>query len=297
MLMVSLIGESSEVVFPEVFSGEGWLFVGPRSENLSGWWSLDPRAQAVERPNMNGSYGPMGLLVSHRVVGVQAVFRGSESECEVARSLIASLVSQHLRMVITDGDEVLHAKCFISEKPAIKNLNATTFTLGLVLTCPDPLKYSGTGESLSDWLVASGFWSTGSAGGLLFPLFDQAPNDLVSSTAEPTMRFTESGLTNSVTVINDGQAAVWPILEATGPLSTARWECAGHVVEWEGVLDEGNLLRIDTRSGDVTVGEFEAPSASIISDDFFQIQPGENTVSFSADRNASYRVRWLSAWM
>lgn len=165
MLMVSLIGESSEVVFPEVFSGGGWLFVGPRSENLSGWWSLDPRAQAVERPNMNGSYGPMGLLVSHRVVGVQAVFRGSESECEVARSLIASLVSQHLRMVITDGDEVLHAKCFISEKPAIKNLNATTFTLGLVLTCPDPLKYSGTGESLSDWLVASGFWSTGFSGG------------------------------------------------------------------------------------------------------------------------------------
>lgn len=271
---------------------------------LEGWYeSPAPRAEAITRPQADGAYAPWRLLVGARVVTL--VFHHRAQDPVGARGAfdrVMGLVKQWVRIAVREpgGLGVKHVRGFISEQPEIVRHDERTHTFTVIVTCPDPLKYAGVGsddDGLTGWEAGEGRWTTLVEGGLLFPIFDQAPRLDVVGRLVPVARFTESLPANTLTVVNRGTAATWPVLEAVGPFSWAQWESGGQVVRWEGEVGAGRTLRINTHTGAVTIAGEKVSPAGIVRPGFFQLAPGETTITFTASHEAVFRVRWMSAWM
>lgn len=304
-MKITLVSEAGAVLeLPDRGASPlGWVLAPFDDGAMEGWWtSPAPRAEAVARPQANGAFAPSRLLVGARVLTV--VFHHWSRQDPVAereaRELVAAMSRGWLRVVVEDAGEVRHVRGFVSAEPKIQHRSPTVSTHSLVITCPDPVKYAGPGsddEALSGWESVMGRWGTAALGGALFPLFDQAPRDDVSATTAPTLRFTETGLLNSLTCVNAGTEPTWPVLEVDGPVKWAQWQLGDHVVRWQGTVPSGLTLRINTHIGHVTIGGQTVGTALLIQDDYFQLSPGENVVSFSASDSTVWRVRWMSAWM
>lgn len=271
---------------------------------LEGWYeSPAPRAESITRPQADGAYTPWRLLVGARVLTL--VFhhraRGPVEVREIFNQVMG-LVKQWVRVAVREPGTLgtKHVRGFISEQPEIVRRDERTYTFTLVVTCPDPLKYAGAGsddEGLTGWEMEEGRWTTRVEGGLLFPIFDQDLRPDVVSRPFPVARFTESLPANTITIKNRGNTATWPVLEAVGPLTWAQWESQGQVVRWEGEVAPGRTLRINTHTGAVTLAGEKVSPAGVVHPGFFQLNPGETTLTFTASDEAVFRVRWMSAWM
>lgn len=296
-MLVEVIAEGGPRLRVVESASAGWV-LAPRRSNLDGWWSLSPRFETAARPGLDGDFAPGRLLVESRVVTIAAHFLGgSRADVQDALSDTARLLKRFVRLVVTDGELVQHGWGFVAERVAVENIANSVVSVSLIVKMSDPLKYAGRGEGLADWETATGFWAETVSGGLLFPLADQSPRDDVTVSGEPTLLFTEGGLTNSVECVNVGGADSWPILEATGPFDWCQWVCAGQVVRWETPVAEGDTLQINTHSGEIVVGGLPGYVTSFALDEFFPLVPGENVVAFQASHPSRYRVRWLSAWL
>lgn len=301
---VTLVGEDGDAIALDSTgpaSGYGWGLASASTGCMEGWWTAPaPRAEAVERPQADGAFAPLSLLVGARVLTVVAHHRGtSPEESQQARDHMASLTRGWVRIVVEEATRTSHVRGFLSSTQDLTHVSPTRSTHSLIFTCPDPTKYWGPGsddEDLSAWEVLEGRWAPVHEGGLLLPVFDQATHPEVTSTTSPTARFTGVGAASSLLCENRGNQAVWPVLEVDGPISWARWVCRDHVVQWASPVAAGSMLRINSQDGSVDIGGVRVMATGLTHDDFFQLPPGTSTVAVEADREATLRVRWLSGW-
>lgn len=270
---------------------------------LAGWYEAPaPRVEEVLRPQANGAFMPHNLLLGARIITLHFYYVATSLNDGVAsHQKVMSVANQKIRLVVLDDDgQYYHVRGYVSQQPVIKRLGPLTWAYTLIITCADPLKYAGVGFDdlldFSEFEHLGGRWGAATEGGLLFPLFDQAYHDLVASTRGPTARFTDAGYTNALAPHNRGNLAVWPILEADGPLYWAEWAHNGRAIRYEGHISSGQSVRVDSRTGRVYVGEGEVSTAHLTKDEFFQLEPGDNTVTFSASDSTNWRVRWLASW-
>lgn len=286
-------------------SDQGWGLASSTSGALEGWWEAPaPRADSVDRPQADGAFAPAALLVKARTLTVVLHHDTSTPRLErETRENIAALSRGWIRVVVEEEGRTSYVVGYVSEQMKITHRSGTRATWSLVLTCPDPLKYEGEGDtpgddSLASWRASEGVWSSASEGGLLFDLgvFDQTPRDDVTTGTDAMALFTGGG-TQSLLVDNTGTVDTWPVLEVVGPVSWARWTLGERSVEWGDDVPSGYMLRINTQDGMVTLGGARIAQEGLTQDDFFSLPPGQSQVSVEADRPAVFRVRWVPAWI
>lgn len=278
----------------------GWWLGEASSGAMEGWWAPPPpRAESVDRPQADGAFAPAHLLVGARVLTLVLHHVGvSQADEQQARALIAALARGWLRVVVEEEGATYHVRAFSSAHPKVTHHSGQASTWSLVLTCPDPLKYEGAGSddgSLTGWHVVEYAWRDGE-GGALFPAFDQSPREDVTTSSSPNLLFT--GVRSlALEVNNTGGLPVWPVLEAVGPVGRISWRLGGQIVQWRRPIPSGALLRIDTKTGLVTINGQRERLSGLSEDDFFTLPVGESVVALDMDRPALARVRWLPAWM
>lgn len=103
-----------------------------------------------------------------------------------------------------------------------------------------------------------------------------------------TVTFTGPG---SVTVENTGREATWPVIRATGQVTSLRVSDGDRIVRWTG---NRTGLTIDTFHGHATSGNTDVTSG-LLDDDFFPIPPGRHELTVTADAPITIEVR--PAWL
>lgn len=280
---------------------QGWALAEATNSNMEGWWEAPrPRAAAIDRPQASGAFAPADLLTGPRVLTINAHHAADSDEDELqARTLISSITRQWVRIIVTEAGRTSHVRAFLSAQAKMEHWDDEGATWSMIFTCPDPLKYEGNGagpgQAGSAWKLAEYAWRDGE-GGALFPAFDQSPREDVSTSASPNLLFT--GVRSlALEVNNTGGLPVWPVLEAVGPVGRISWRLGGQIVEWRRPIPSGALLRIDTKTGLVTINGARERLSGLSEDDFFTLPVGESVVALDMDRPALARVRWLPAWM
>lgn len=113
--------------------------------------------------------------------------------------------------------------------------------------------------------------------------------------------------TGHTTATNHGDAPTHPVVELRGPVDTPRLtnQTTGAVLEYEVILDPGEVLTVDTFAGTATLptGEnlLHAASGASWPEPAFTLVPGRNDLAFRAaadapaDPRAAALLRWRSA--
>lgn len=293
--------DGSQVTLDSSEPTDGWALAEATSSNMEGWWEAPrPRAEAIDRPGASGAFAPAQLLTGPRVLTINAHHAASSEEDELrARSLISSITRQWVQIIVTEAGRTTHVRAFLSAQAKIEHWEDEGSTWSMIFTCPDPLKYEGNGASPgqagSAWKLAEYAWRDG-GGGALFKAFDQSPRQDVTTSNQPRLLFT--GVQSlALEVDNTGGVPAWPVLEAVGPLRRMSWKLNGHVVEWNRPVPARALLRIDTKTGEVTINGSRERLSGLSEDDFFALPVGKSIVALDMDQPAMARVRWLQAWM
>lgn len=282
-------------------SGTGWWVATADDGAMEGWWDPpSPRAEAVDRPQANGAFAPAILLTGPRVLTlVLHHVADTHAEEQAARALLSQMAQDWVTLTVEEDWRTYTVQAFASAQAKVKHLAGNASTWSLVLTCPDPLKYEGNGagpgQAGSAWKLAEYAWRDG-GGGALFKAFDQSPRQDATTSNQPRLLFT--GVQSlALEVDNTGGVPAWPVLEAVGPLRRMSWKLNGHVVEWNRPVPAGALLRIDTKTGEVTINGARERLSGLSEDDFFALPVGRSIVALDMDQPAMARVRWLQAWM
>lgn len=111
--------------------------------------------------------------------------------------------------------------------------------------------------------------------------------DIVLTCPDPVkrgdpVRFAASG--GRIAAFNEGNAPVWPRIEASGT-SSLRLELDGHVVSWSG----SGALSLD-------FADMRPSAGAVAADDAFRIPPGRCSVSVEADAGASVAMVVEPGW-
>ena len=91
---------------------------------------------------------------------------------------------------------------------------------------------------------------------------------------------------NRITVLNLGNCDTWPVLRASGSVTSLTATLNGHTISWSG--STSNLV-IDFRRGTCSSGTMSV-------DDAFPIPPGEHVVSITTNSGVSVSMEVKSAW-
>lgn len=145
---------------------------------------------------------------------------------------------------------------------------------------PDPLIYA---TDPTDRIAAADQTSGGAPSPFIFPL--------IFGTAAETGR---------VTVLNSGNFAAPVRMTVTGPCIRPRIANTrtGQVLEADLQLGNGEILVLDSSTRTVLRGGNTNAYASLISDDWFDLEPGETSLYFSTQtETGSLRVSFRSAWV
>lgn len=117
---------------------------GLEKQGIDGWYdSLAPRdADPEPIPQQDGSYWPLQINLSHRVVTLRGVHRGSSS-LQVARfrDELAALVGEPGEIRVEDTVGVRTSLGYVSSQIPVTLTDPRTTRFSLIAICPDPLKY------------------------------------------------------------------------------------------------------------------------------------------------------------
>ncbi len=147
----------------------------------------------------------------------------------------------------------------------------------------DPRIYDGT-----PWQVNTALPS--GDGGLYFP-------------AVAPFTFSASSESGDVNAQNDGTFPVSPVIRIDGPVDSPTIEnlTAGKTIELDTVLTSGQYLLIDTENRSVLLdGSASRYEDLLTTSEWWDLEPGENTIRFRSDTNTedavltlSYRSAWV----
>ncbi len=115
----------------------------------------------------------------------------------------------------------------------------------------------------------------------------------------------EAGGVVITTIDNQGDVDAWPVFTITGPASSIQATniTTGRFCSWDGTLDAGKVLTVDTRPGRraVTVDGTNRFGTLEDGSELFPFEPGSQTVAFrfdgATDGVSSYEVAWTDRFL
>ncbi|MEU7046034.1 hypothetical protein AB0A77_33960 [Streptomyces varsoviensis] len=285
----------------------GELLLGPgtpvRWQTLTGWEespALD--SGTVNRADAHGAF-PGRLLAQPRTITLDGLVLRTEPGAMSAavRTLAAgtALRDDELPLVIkVDQGEALvsFARCIRRAVPVGTSGYALGVATGgaLQFEASDPRRYARSEQQVEARLPAPELgldWHTA-----LGPERLDWPLD-----------FGQPGATGGMTVFNTGDAPANPVIEFRGPVARPSLTNirTGDALEYDLALDAGDVLRVDTKTGAVTLNNtasrlYTATSRSV-PEQTFTLAPGETQLAVraapgSSDPRASALLRYRSAY-
>lgn len=269
------------------FDDQAWS--GFTLSKLVGWYDGAPtRYEAENRPQAHGSFRPGTIYRDPRVVSVEGSWSGDSLEdAYAARDVLAGLASDgsEATFTVTDPVDTRWATVGVSSAPTMDDgLYQPFFKFAFDVIAADPFRYgSMVAASTGVPMPSSGLvWPLGVNAATaptdgLYPatyyVRDQANEGLYLTdglTANgdgtyqpvavvPTGKFFDwgtPGVSGRVMAANPGTAETTSILEVTGGLSGGfqlTWVPTGQRIRFQRPIDPTETVRIDPRTGRVTV--------------------------------------------
>lgn len=248
-------------------TAEGFYF-----NELTDWYAGAESKSAVnERAQADGAFGIGTDWRSSLAVTIGGYFLGDTPEAAVlASESLSSINSGGRKVPVAVTDSVRTTSRSMSVRlvsiPDFKGRASFTFTIDMIAA--DPLRY-GVDQSVTTGPPMSG-------GGLLFPL---------GTTPTAYWDFGADGQSGRVSVTNDGTAAVWPTLTATGGMSggfVATNVTTGATVRFERPIPDDSVVSVNQRTGRASIDGQSDVSGFITQREFFSVPAGAtHQVQFS----------------
>lgn len=262
--------------------------------SISGTGAVETDTQMQKAPFQDGKTY-IDSLLEPRIISLEiAILASTQEELYQKRREIAQVFNPKLgpgtlKYEYAGGEKEIEAisdlaPVFLS---GIGNQSPEFQKALITLSCPSPfwLETYEESQKMAAWL-----------GGLEFPLeFD------------PDMKFEEAG--DEVTVTNAGDVEAPVVIEFNGPAENPRVDnlTTGEYVRVNQTLLAGEKLIIKTAFGQKSVtlvdsggNESNAMHYIDLNSTFWQLQPGENTISYTADsgaEEATVLVTWKNRYV
>lgn len=117
-------------------------------EGIENWATTAPlkNTDPEPYPNTAGSIPPVNLTYAHRIPVVHFYYlsgpEGSSLATAQEKRNIRGLTGQWVTLYVHDEEGLLYARGYISTAPTISPIDSTSFEATIIITCPDPIKYS-----------------------------------------------------------------------------------------------------------------------------------------------------------
>lgn len=113
---------------------------------LEGWFEpSSPRISIGAIPGSDGAFWPDRLLLAARILTIRGFHVASRRSTLAAarfRDRLAAWATRPLRMIVDDTPGVRTVEGVLSDQIVINRKNEAVTKFSLIITCPDPLKYS-----------------------------------------------------------------------------------------------------------------------------------------------------------
>ena len=237
-------------------------------EELEGWDSPGSTAKATQRARGHGATMSEAYLTARTLVGNGAIITTDPAVLTAAiDELIAAVTLEQFPLTVAEPGQLRTIMVQRQDKVIVKKLNAYEATFSFQVVAKDPLKY---GDVISASTVLPS-----STGGLVRP---------------STWPRTWSGVTNSgrISIVNAGNfpSPVW--MRIDGPVPAGGW-AGTHIGKKQTLsfasslaLAAGEFVTVDNERREVLAQGQAARSGYVTSRGWFNLDPGLNEISFSA---------------
>ncbi|MFC8429921.1 phage distal tail protein [Streptomyces sp. NPDC057253] len=263
-------------------SGVDWRLMG-----LEGWDSPDSRSEFTDREADHGAWASPVYLSSRPITLSGTILAPSQALLEAAMEQLraaAGLTDTLLTVWETTPKQAIVRR---SGKPLVQYLTDTKASYSVLVTAPDPRRYSTTQSTGTTALPST-------TGGLTFPVTFP-------------VTFSATAVAGSITAVNAGNVDTRPVLTITGPVvapSVSALYPDGTVRQLTYSLDlaSGDVLTIDTDARTVLLNGSVSRRRFLTVPSGWPTIPAGSTVTYqfqSSTYNATPRLTatWRSAWM
>lgn len=276
---------------PWTFEFDGFVFSTTNGSCVSEITGLDlpeMRTNDVDIPGQHGAIAGLDRLSGRTFDVTTDLIAASDNDLltlahELSLATGPRDTEVPFRFRLSDNQPVMRIEC----RPRRRNIPITNrhvfgfVPVALQFYAPDPLVYSDT--------LNSGFTNAAStAGGRGFDwVFDWTYE-------------VAGGESGEVDAPNAGTAPANWIAQINGPCLNPTLGATGGFIRWEGTLNAGEFLEINSYAGQRTVllgGTSTRYEQLTLDSTWFELQPGANTVRFATeDGNGSMNFTWRDAW-
>ncbi|GGW67889.1 phage distal tail protein [Streptomyces griseoloalbus] len=308
MAIGDLVTRPGHIQYGELLLGPGTPY---RWRTLTGWADLPPLdSGTVARSDAHGAI-PGRLLAQVRTVTVEdLMIRAPRDQVGAVVGALESgtvPVEDELPLVVwvdERGPLLAYARATRRLIPTTLGYRQGVITGGAVeLVATDPRRYELGERSESARLPAPEPGLDWGSDGAAEDGLDWRADD----TSEAGLTFGEPGSTGVLTAVNLGNAPSHPVIEFRGPVTRPALTnlATGDVLEYDLPLAAGDVLTVDTRSGEVvlngTASRLYTATSRSVPEQTFTLACGGTDLTFraapgSSDPAASVTVRWRSAY-
>lgn len=261
--------------------GVAWVLTG-----LDGWDSPDTRTmQYAERQADHGSWAGPTYLTARVLTLTGTIVALDQPTLETAMEQLRAAVG--IADVTLTVWETVPKQCTVrrSGKLLIQRQTDRTATYSVLVTAPDPRRYSSTLQQATTGMPAT-------AGGLVLPV-----------TTPVTIPTSSAG--GSITAANAGSMATRPLLTITGAVAqptviVQHPDGTTATLSYSDVLTDGDMLVLDC-DAHTAVLNGSASRRRYLSGPWPEIGPGTSVSllfrAASGDATATLTAAWRSAWM
>ena len=250
---------------------------------VSGWGSAPKRLSISDKAQQDGGWDATGWDGPRQIDVEGVILAGSPTEAQGKADELAALTARTLHQFTVDNVTIGPRSCMVRVAASADPewMDETSFTYGVTLIAPDPLKYGPETFSQAPFIAAS------VGAGLTYPL------------TYPLDYGVAPGVTpGSVTLANAGTAAYWPRLRIDGPVTNPMLSLVetGDWVRYGGTVPAGQHLDFDCANRRVTIGDSPVSMRNLVtaSGSWLAIPPGGGSIAGTAD--ATTGDAQMSVW-
>lgn len=283
----AVIDDEGQIDLRGLLLGRGTPYTFPADEVANLWDLAEIRSSDLEIPGRNGVQGGDDLYG-----GLSLTFQ-IEVDADTPAGLQSALDDLRAAFARSDIDLPLYAQFLGTQRlrwvrprrfgapVVVADDNSARVAVQLMVT--DPFAYADTEESGSTTLTVSD-------DGLVFPV------------TFPVTFGAVSGGAGTFNAHNAGSAPAPWLASITGPISDASIEnlTTGEAFGLSGDIESGHTLSLDSKEKTLLLdGSTNASEMRAAGVQWFDLQPGDNTIRFFATNEPPYGVltmTWRSAW-
>lgn len=241
-------------------------------QNITGWHDSPPtRSAPIVRPGVDGTLDADPQDDARLIVVDGHIDAPHEGALLDAMRRVSSLLSNPKRgpLIVSEQMTGISAMAEVRREGVARTVRDSECGAAFqwTLYAPDPTRYATT----SNLVYVSPYKEPG---GHPFPVAFNIP-------------FGQLGGGGFVTVRNNGERAVWPIIRIPGPATNPLVRVAGgRTLRYLGTLALGETLTINSRNRTVTVNGASARTRLSPGSSYFPLPPGETVLFYDTDSDA-----------